>query len=65
MTLFDPATDATIPLDRAALCLDCETIRHTAREGGRCPCCGSDSSMPLIKVTQSVGSAAAEEMVAF
>lgn len=65
MTLFDPATDATIPLDRAVLCLDCEVIRHAARSGGRCPCCGSDSSMPLMRVTQSASSDTAEEMTAF
>ncbi len=43
---YDARTDAAIPLTRAVLCLDCETIRHVERSSGRCPC-GGGSDIPL------------------
>lgn len=51
--MFDPETDAAIPLRLAVLCLDCETIRHLRRLGGRCPC-GASADMPLERVAVSI-----------
>lgn len=37
-----------VPLERAQLCLDCESI--TAAEHGQCECCGSRSLLGLARV---------------
>jgi hypothetical protein len=39
--------NATIPLARASLCIDCESIRPS--EVRECPACGSPSAMPLAR----------------
>lgn len=59
MSEFDTETDATLPLSRAVLCMDCELIRHAGRDGGRCPC-GSDSAIPLGRCIESAAEPARE-----
>jgi hypothetical protein len=46
----------TIPLDRATLCVDCETVSSSRSE---CPVCGSDSMVSLSHILG--GSLVAEE----
>jgi hypothetical protein len=43
---FDPATDAAIPMSEAVVCAECDTVFHSRRHGGRCPC-GSAMAVPL------------------
>lgn len=49
------ADGATIPLDRAALCVDCETVYRTERPA--CPSCGTTERLLLQKVVDRKGAA--------
>lgn len=49
------ADQATIPLDRAALCVDCETVYRTERPA--CPSCGTTERLLLQKVVDRKGAA--------
>lgn len=44
---------ATIPLDRAALCVECETVYRTERPA--CPSCGASERVLIGKVLGTKG----------
>ena len=44
---------ATIPLDRAALCVECETVYRTERPA--CPSCGASERVLIAKVLGTKG----------